>query len=69
MARLRYTYNRNGQKMMIPKEVMRAKGLSSPDFADALMMAVWLWKNKKPTAMRVKRFNSKNMFKTSMSNW
>ena len=68
LARLRYTYNRNGQKMMIPKEVMRAKGLSSPDFADALMMAVWLWKMRKPTAMRVKRFN-KNIFNTGMSNW
>ena len=55
--------------MMIPKEVMRAKGLSSPDFADALMMAVWLWKIRKPTAMRVKRFSNKNLFKTSLSNW
>ena len=44
---------------------MRAKGLSSPDFADALMMAVWLWKMRKPTDMRVKRFNKNILIESS----
>lgn len=44
LSGLRYTYNKKGQRMMIPKEVMRTKGLKSPDYADAFMMAISLAK-------------------------
>lgn len=71
LARLRYTYNRNGQKMMIPKEVMRSKGVKSPDYADALMMCVWLWKTKKPAQsnLRRQRIGKFNFVNNSMNNW
>lgn len=71
LARLRYTYNRNGQKMMIPKEVMRAKGVKSPDYADALMMCVWLWKTKKPETsnLRRTRIGRFNFINSQMNNW
>jgi len=71
LARLRYTYNRHGQKMMIPKEVMRAKGVKSPDFADALMMCVWLWKTKKPAQsnLRRTRIGQYTFVNNQMNNW
>jgi phage terminase large subunit len=34
-----YTHRSNGQKIIISKEIMRAKGFKSPDDADAFMMA------------------------------
>ena len=43
LAGLRYMY-KDGRRMMIPKEVLRAKGLKSPDYADALMMVMSLAK-------------------------
>lgn len=44
LASIRYTFNRDGQKMMIPKEVLRARGLKSPDYGDAFMMIMSLHK-------------------------
>lgn len=71
LARLRYTYNRAGQKMMIPKDIMRSKGVKSPDFADALMMCVWMWKNKVPAQsnLRRQRIGRFNFINNSMNNW
>ena len=46
LASLRYMYNKKGQRMMVPKEVLRTKGLKSPDFADAFMMVVPIAKLK-----------------------
>lgn len=36
---VQYTHKSNGQKMIISKEIMRAKGFKSPDDGDAMMMA------------------------------
>lgn len=46
LASLRYMYNKKGQRMMVPKEVLRTKGLKSPDFADAFMMVMSIAKLK-----------------------
>lgn len=35
-----YTYKSNGQRIIVSKENMKARGISSPDPADSLMMAV-----------------------------
>lgn len=71
LARLTYTYNRAGQKMMTPKEVMRAKGVKSPDYADALMMSVWLWKTKKPaqSALRRNKIGRFSFVNKGLNNW
>lgn len=39
---LRYTFDSNQRKILISKEKMRRKGISSPNLADALIMAVSL---------------------------
>jgi len=71
LARLSYTYNRNGQKMMISKEIMRSKGVKSPDYADALMMSVWLWKTKNPETsnLRRRKIGRFNFINNQMNNW
>ena len=55
LAGIRYTYSRSGQKMLIPKETLRAKGLKSPDYADALAMAYWCWRQTSPSRTRTGR--------------
>jgi hypothetical protein len=37
---IRYQFNSKGQKEILSKEKMRKNDLKSPDFADALMMAI-----------------------------
>lgn len=47
LSTIAYRYDRRGRKIIVPKDEMRKKGIPSPNFADAFMMAVWLSKNKK----------------------
>ena len=44
LASARYCFNAKNQKMLIPKETLRAKGVKSPDYADAAAMCFWLYK-------------------------
>lgn len=70
LASLRYTFNSKGQKMLVPKHVLRAKGMPSPDYADALMMSFWLWRQSKPTMMKVRRFRKPAYIGGgNLSNW
>lgn len=55
LASLRYMYNKKGQRMMVPKEVLRTKGLKSPDYADAFMMTLSLAKGPLARAANKKR--------------
>ena len=39
---IRYTFDHNQRRMLIPKDIMRKQGVKSPNLADALFMAVSL---------------------------
>lgn len=40
LSSIRFEYRSNGQKKIISKDDMKSQGLSSPDYADALMMSM-----------------------------
>lgn len=65
LSGLRYMFNKKGQKMMVPKEVLRAKGNKSPDFADALMMVLSLTKG--PFAQMKSKRKGKRMYEVDAS--
>lgn len=59
LSTIRYRYNRKGQKIIVPKDEMRKKGIPSPNFADALMMGIYISKNKKGMyKQKNKRYNN-----------
>ena len=41
LAMLTYAFDSRGRKQIVSKDALRRKGIRSPDYADALMMAAW----------------------------